>query len=165
MSHHSVHISVLTDDVNSPNLAEKRVENQVSMNPCSKVSLAQCLQVMLTCSYVGKFEITGDHRAGNCTANHPGRWDDGGMVRFGVQIKDVEIAEYSAPIFSLVFLLWWLWLMSSTRRSRIKKYTRVKKLDYFSIGIIFICIHIHTYMQQHASKTDKQIDDRQIVDR
>lgn len=69
MSHHSVNISVLTDDVNSPTLAEKRV----SMNPCSKVSLAQCLQVMLKYSYVGKFEIAGDHRAGNCTANGPGR--------------------------------------------------------------------------------------------
>ncbi|KAK7817753.1 hypothetical protein U0070_018966 [Myodes glareolus] len=68
-----VHISVLTDGVNSPNRAEMRVENQVSVNPCFKVSLAQCLQVMLKGSFVGKFEIAGDHRAENCTANGPDR--------------------------------------------------------------------------------------------
>lgn len=88
-------------------------------------------QVMLKGSYVGRFEIASDHSAGNCTANGPGRWDSGGMVRFSVQIKDVEIAAYSAPIFRSVFLLWWLWLMSPTRRSRIKKYTREK------IGLFF----------------------------
>lgn len=134
MCYHSVHISVLTDGVNSPNRAEMRVENQVSVNPCFKVSLAQCLQVMLKGSFVGKFEIAGDHRAENCTANGPDRWDDGGTVRFGVQIKDVEIAQYSAPIFSSVFLLWWLWLMSPTRRSRIKKYTREKTWIIFLEG-------------------------------
>lgn len=91
-------------------------------------------QVMLKGSYVGRFEIASDHSAGNCTANGPGRWDSGGMVRFGVQIKDVEIAAYSAPIFRSVFLLWWLWLMSPTRRSRIKKYTREKNWIIFLEG-------------------------------
>ncbi|XP_032259876.1 40S ribosomal protein S15a-like [Phoca vitulina] len=86
-----VHMNVLADVLKSINNAEKRAKHQVLTMPCSKV-IIQFLTVMMKHGYIGKFEITDDHRAGKIVVNLTGRSNKHGVIspRFDVQLKDLE---------------------------------------------------------------------------
>ncbi|XP_036102164.1 40S ribosomal protein S15a-like [Molossus molossus] len=86
-----VHMNVLADALKSINKAEKRGKRQVLIRPCSKV-IVWFLTVMMKHGYIGKFEITDDHRAGEIVVNLTGRLNKCGVIspRFDAQHKDLE---------------------------------------------------------------------------
>uniref|UniRef100_A0A8C0KMY1 40S ribosomal protein S15a n=1 Tax=Canis lupus dingo TaxID=286419 RepID=A0A8C0KMY1_CANLU len=65
-------MNVIADALKSINDAEKRGKRQVLIRPCSKV-IVWFLTVMMKHGYIGKFEITDDHRAGKIIVNLIGR--------------------------------------------------------------------------------------------
>ncbi|XP_071067971.1 small ribosomal subunit protein uS8-like [Dasypus novemcinctus] len=101
-----VPMNVLADALKSINNAEKRGKHQVLIRPCSKV-IIRFLTVMMKHGYVGKFEVTDDHRTGKIVVNLTGRLNKCGVIspRFEVQLKDLESGRIicSHPI-SLVSL-------------------------------------------------------------
>ncbi|XP_045848079.1 40S ribosomal protein S15a-like [Meles meles] len=59
--------------------------------PCSKI-IIRFLTVMMKHGYIGKFEITDDHRTGKIIVNLTGRLNKCGVIssRFDIQLKDLE---------------------------------------------------------------------------
>nr|XP_055235308.1 40S ribosomal protein S15a-like [Gorilla gorilla gorilla] len=84
-------MNVLADALKSINNAKKRGKSQALTRPCSKV-IVRFLTVMMKHGYIGKFEITDDHRAGKIVVNLTGRLNKCGEIspRFDVQRKDLE---------------------------------------------------------------------------
>ena len=81
----------MAEILKSINSAEKRGKRQVLMRPCAKV-IVRFLTVMTKHGYIGKFEITDDHRAGQTAVNLTGRLNKCGAIgpRFDVQLKHLE---------------------------------------------------------------------------
>ncbi|XP_045650087.1 40S ribosomal protein S15a-like [Ursus americanus] len=85
-------MSVLADALKNINDAEKRGKRHVLIRPCSKV-IVRFLTMMMERGCIGKFEILGDHRAGERVVNPRGRLNKYGVMspRFDdVQLKDLE---------------------------------------------------------------------------
>lgn len=63
----------LADALKSINDAKKRGKHQVIIRACSKV-IIRFLTITKKHGYIGKFEITDDHRAGKIVVNLTGRF-------------------------------------------------------------------------------------------
>ncbi|XP_062946459.1 small ribosomal subunit protein uS8-like [Cynocephalus volans] len=84
-------MNVLANALKSINNAEKRGKLQVLIRPCLKV-IIRCLTMMMKHGYIGEFEITDDHRAGEIVVNLTGRSNKCRVIspRFDVQLRDLE---------------------------------------------------------------------------
>ncbi|KAK2103183.1 40S ribosomal protein S15a [Saguinus oedipus] len=84
-------LNLLTDALNSINNAKKRGKRQALIRPCSKV-ITRVLTVMMKHGYIGEFEITDNHRAGEIASNLTGRLNKRAVIspRFDVQLKDPD---------------------------------------------------------------------------
>nr|XP_037853970.1 40S ribosomal protein S15a-like [Chlorocebus sabaeus] len=65
--------------------------HQIPTRLCSKVIIG-FLTVMMKHGYIGKFEITDDHRAGKTVVNLTGKLNKCGVIRprVNVQLEDLE---------------------------------------------------------------------------
>merc|ERR1712038_1997407 len=73
------------------NNAEKCGKRQVTLRPCSSVTV-RFLSVMMKHGYIGEFEIVDDHRGGKIIVNLTGRINKVGVIspRFDVGVRDYE---------------------------------------------------------------------------
>ncbi|XP_053436644.1 40S ribosomal protein S15a-like [Nycticebus coucang] len=86
-----VRMNVLADALKNINNVKKRGKCQILTRPFSKV-IVRFPTVMTKHGYIGKFEITDDHRVGKIVVNLTGRLNKCGVIssRFDVQLKDLE---------------------------------------------------------------------------